>query len=66
MLQYLVVALLSLCVTVRGYGDGAPRSGCETMKPKHIDIDPDEGPSPFRIYVSATQYQCGGEDIHGM
>ena len=50
---------------VLGLGTGAPYAACETMTPLHGDNNPQTGPSPYDVDVSALEdNRYGGEHPH--
>jgi len=57
---FLVVERLPGSV-VLGYGDGAPRSSCEDLRPIHTPHEPQRTTNPYQIVFldDVVDYRCG-------
>jgi len=59
-------AVVRLPDAVMGYGDGAPRSSCDELRPVHRPHEPQLTPNPYRIQFlnDIVDYRCG-EAVRG-
>lgn len=44
-----------------GFGDGAPRTSCEELRPIHTPYKPQQTPNPYQIQFldDIVDYRCG-------
>jgi len=44
-----------------GYGNGAPRSSCDQLRPTHTPYKPQQTPNPFHVQLldDVVDYRCG-------
>lgn len=46
---------------VVGFGDGAPRSSCDELRPIHTPYKPQQTPNPYHVQLlgDVVDYHCG-------
>lgn len=62
MKEFFLIIIYSLIKFNCAFPNGAPASVCNTLRPNHIGIAPQDSESPFKLVISKTSI-VGGENL---
>ena len=61
---YLLAIISTLCCMVASYGDGSPKSACNTLVPNHYGSKPQTSDSPYSISLVDVTSDGGAKGEH--